>query len=167
MEAGDLAAVVVAVVSLAATAVCTVAAGALLRTMRELRAVLDTLRRETEPLVDDLRLTVDQAGSDLQRMEGILESAERITSTVDTASQLTYRALSPPLIKTMSFAAGVRRAGRRLRGRSPGDVVDAAVAPVAREARRTGEVEPALPVRRRRRGRHSTQPAHARTERRR
>lgn len=167
MEAGDLAAVVVAVVSLVATAVCTVAAGALLRTMRELREVLDTLRRETEPLVDDLRLTVDQAGSDLQRMEGILESAERITSTVDTASQLTYRALSPPLIKTMSFVAGVRRAGRRLRGHAPLDVVDAAAVPAARRARRPGDTDPALPVHRRRRGRRTIEAPHARKERRR
>ena len=157
MQAGDLAAVVVAVVSLVATAVLTIATMSLLRTMRELRTVLDTLRDQTAPLVADLRVTVDQAGADLQRVEGILDSAERITSTVDTASQLTYRAISPPLIKTMSLVAGVRRAGRRLRGAPAerGPVVDT-----------TAHLEPAG-HRRRARGRRAVEASHARKDRRR
>ena len=117
MDAGDLAAVVVTVVSLAATAFVTLTVVSLLRTMRDLRRVLDTLHDQTVPLVNELRATVDQAGVDLERVEGILDSAERITHTVDSASKLTYRALSPPLIKTMSAVSGLRRAGRRLRGR--------------------------------------------------
>ena len=117
MNAGDLAAVVVTIVSLGATALLTVAVLSLLRTMRELRGVLDTLHDQTMPLVNDLRVTVDQAGVDLERVEGILDSAERITHTVDSASKLTYRALSPPLIKTVSVMSGLRRAGRRLLGR--------------------------------------------------
>ena len=116
MSGADLAAVLVAAVSLVATAVITITVLALLRTMRELRGVLDALHEHTLPLVADLRGTIDQAGADLARVEGILDSAERISHTVDAASQLTYRAFSPPLIKTMSFLAGVRRAGRRLRG---------------------------------------------------
>lgn len=161
MQAGDLAAVLVAVVSLAATAVVTVAALSLLRTMRELRAVLDTLRRETEPVVAGLRLTVEQAEADLQRVEGILDSAERITTTVDTASRLTYRALSPPLIKTMSVVAGVRRAGRRLRGRTDRALVEATlVEPLPEpESRRRG--------RRSRRDRRAIGPSPRRPERRR
>jgi hypothetical protein len=158
MQAGDLAAVVVAIVSLAAVAMLTVATMSLLRTMRELRTVLDTLRDQTAPLIDDLRLTVDQAGADLERVEGILHSAERITSTVDSASQLTYRAISPPLIKTMSLVAGVRRAGRRLRGGPVSqrrEVVEAAV------------VTDAVAHRRRARGRRSIEPSHTRKDRRR
>lgn len=156
MQAGDLAAVVVAIVSLVATAVLTVATMSLLRTMRELRAVLDTLREQTTPLVDDLRITVDQAGADLQRVEGILQSAERITSTVDTASQLTYRAISPPIIKTMSLMAGVRRAGRRLRGGRVDervDVVDTTALPAP------------APHRGRNRRRRTIEPTHARKDR--
>lgn len=125
MGAGDLAAVVVAVVSLVATAALTVAVQSLVRTLRDLRTVLDTLHDQTLPLVADLRSTVDQAGADLERVEGILDSAARITSTVDSASQLTYRALSPPIIKTMSAMAGLKRAGRRLRGRDGRPVPEA------------------------------------------
>lgn len=134
MDAGDLAAVVVAIVSLVATAALTVAVAALVRTLRELRAVLDTLHDQTLPLVEDLRVAVDQAGADLERVEGIIDSAARITSTVDSASRLTYQALSPPLIKTVSMMAGLRRAGRRLRGgAAAATTVDAAPGVVARD----------------------------------
>ena len=145
MHAGDLAAIVVSVLSLVATALLTLAVGSLVRTMRELRGVLDTLHDQTLPLVADLRMTVDQAGADLERVEGILESAERITHTVDSASQLTYRALSPPLIKTMSLLAGLRRAGRQLRGHPT-------LEPVSEPASRDLA---AHTTRRRRRGRRS------------
>ncbi len=149
MPAGDLAAVVVAVLSLAATAVLTLAVGSLVRTMRELRGVLDTLHDQTLPLVADLRTTVDQAGADLERVEGIIESAERISHMVDSASQLTYRALSPPLIKTMSLVAGLRRAARQLRGRP---AFESASEPASRE--RAAHMN-----RRRRRGRRRRDPA--------
>jgi hypothetical protein len=125
MDATDLAAVLLAVTSLAAVAVLVVAAGALLRTMRELRQAVDVLRAETLPMVVDLRAAVAQAGTELERVEGILDTAERIGDTVDSASRLTFRALSPPLIRTISIMAGARRAGRRLRGRGSGTAIDA------------------------------------------
>jgi hypothetical protein len=160
MAAGDLAAVVVTIVSLVTTALLTVVVLALVRTLRELRGLLDTLHDQTLPLVDDLRCTVDQAGADLQRVEGILDSAARITSTVDSASQLTYRALSPPLIKTVSVMTGLRRAGRRLRGRvePQPDVVAGESNAVAHPAR--------TPPRRRGRDRRARRTTHS-TDRRR
>lgn len=118
MQATDLAALVVCIVSLVAIAGLTIAAGAIVRTMRELRGLLETLQSETLPLVSELRNTVDQAEVDLARVEGILSSAERISHTVDAASQLTYRAISPPIIRTMSLMAGLRSGGRRLLGRT-------------------------------------------------
>lgn len=117
MNATDLAAVLVAIVSLVAVAVLVLASLSLLRTMRELREVVDVLRTQTLPMVGDLRAAVSQAGNELERVEGILDTAERISDTMDSASRLTFRALSPPLIKTISFMAGARRAGWRLRGR--------------------------------------------------
>ncbi|HEV8297633.1 MAG TPA: hypothetical protein VGQ20_10055 [Acidimicrobiales bacterium] len=125
MSATDLAAVIVAVVSLGAVVVLVVAAGALVRTMRELREAVDLLRTQTLPMVVDLRAAVSQAGTELERVEGILDTAERISDTVDSASRLTFRALSPPLIKTISIMAGARRAGRRLRGKGAATPIDA------------------------------------------
>ena len=159
MNAGDLAAVVVTIVSLGATALLTIAVLSLLRTMRDLRVVLDTLHDQTVPLVHDLRITIDQAGVDLERVEGILDSAERITHTVDSASKLTYRALSPPLIKTVSLMSGLRRAGRRLRGRP----APAALRPAVRADAEPVDAEPTEDASHRplrsRRGRDRTAPS--------
>lgn len=135
MSASDLVAVLLAVVCLATTAALAFVTVACVRTMREMRAMLDSLRVETVPLMTDLRSTVQQAGSDLERVEGLLDRAETIAVTVDAASKLTYRALRPPLIRTMSLVSGVSRAGRRLKHRRPNDNV---IETIGRERRALG-----------------------------
>lgn len=102
MSATDLAAVGLALVCLAATVALVVATQSLVRTMKELRSVVDDLRNETLPMVGDLRAGVE-------RVDNVIATAERITDTVDAASRLTSRALTPPLIKTVSIMAGARR----------------------------------------------------------
>src|SRR5262249_55605132 len=82
-----------------------------------LRAVVEQLRTDAVPMVSDLRATVQQAGTDLERVESVLDKAETIATTVDAASRLTYRALRPPIVRTMAFMSGASRATRRLRGR--------------------------------------------------
>mgnify|MGYP001822684776 FL=1 len=123
MSAADLAAVVVTVVCLAVIAVLVVAVQALVRTIRELRTTVDELRGSTLPMVDDLHSTVTRAGDELERVDGFIDRAERSSTPVDVASRLTYRAMGPPLIKTMSFVAGAGRATRRVRsGRRRGAI---------------------------------------------
>ncbi|MFT6549420.1 MAG: hypothetical protein ACJA0A_000556 [Acidimicrobiales bacterium] len=119
MEAGDLAAVLVAVVCLAAIAILVVAVSSLVRTLRTLRETVDMLRSEAVPMVADLRRAVDHATAGLERVDDLLDTAEDISTTVDAASRLTYRALSPPLIGAASLAAGLGRFARRLRGGTP------------------------------------------------
>ena len=119
MEAGDLAAVLVAVVCLAAIGILVVAVSSLVRTLRTLRETVDMLRSEAVPMVADLRRAVDHATAGLERVDDLLDTAEDISTTVDAASRLTYRALSPPLIGAASLAAGLGRFARRLRGGTP------------------------------------------------
>ncbi len=119
MSASDLAAIAVTAVSLVMVAVMVVAIQSMVRTLRELRLTVEELRSSTLPMVDDLRFTVAKAGDELRRVDGIIDRAESITTTVDNASRLTYKAMAPPLIKTISLVAGAGRATRRLRwGRS-------------------------------------------------
>jgi len=115
MSAADLAAVVVTIVCLAVVVVMVVAVQSLVRTMRELRSTVDELRGATLPMVDDLHSTVSRAGDELERVDDLIGQAERISSTVDVASRLTYRAVAPPIIRTMSLVTGAGRARRRLR----------------------------------------------------
>ena len=103
------------VLCLATAALFVVLIRRMVRAVRELDALAESLRVETVPLVSDLRATVRQAGDDLDRVEAVLGKAETIATTVDAASRLTYRALRPPLVKTMAFMTGAGRATRRLR----------------------------------------------------
>ena len=116
MSAIDVAAVVAIVLCLAAAVVLAVMVRRMVRALRDLDALAESLRVEAVPLVSDLRATVRQAGVDLDRVEAVLGKAETIATTVDAASRLTYRALRPPLVKTMAFMSGAGRATRRLRG---------------------------------------------------
>jgi hypothetical protein len=118
MSAIDVAAVVAIVLCLAGALVFAIMVRRMVRALRDLDALAESLRVEAVPLVSDLRATVRQAGDDLDRVEAVLGKAETIATTVDAASRLTYRALRPPLVKTMAFMSGAGRATRRLRGKA-------------------------------------------------
>jgi len=106
--------VVVTIVCLAVVAVLVLAVQALVRTLRELRRTVDELRSATLPMVDDLHATVGKAGAELDRVDGVIDRAERITATMDVAGRLTYKAMAPPLIKTLALVRGVAGARYRL-----------------------------------------------------
>jgi hypothetical protein len=117
MSAGDLAAVIVAVVMVAAIVVIAVAASSLLRTLRELRATLEQVRIEAAPLMGELRETVSAAGAEVDRVEDLLDTAEAISATVDSASRLGYLAFRAPVIRVVAVGRGIGRGTSRLFGR--------------------------------------------------
>jgi hypothetical protein len=113
------AAVVAAAVSGAAAVITLVVAVVLARRSRELRRLVHQLEHETLPLLRDARVVVDQAATEMVRVGDVLESAEAVSATVDSASRLVYRAFSNPVVKALSFVSGARGASRRLVGRGP------------------------------------------------
>ena len=117
MNAGDVAAVVVAVAGAVLSVGLLFALASLTRTLRSVRLTVEELRRETVPLLGGLRTTIEQASTELNRVDGVLEKAESIGATLDSGSRLAYLAFSNPLIKLMALGAGTRRAARRLRRR--------------------------------------------------
>lgn len=118
MTAGDLAAVLVSVLCLAAVAALVITVTMLLGTLRALRDALATLHDEAFPLVEELRQTVEQAAGEVERVEHLVGTAEAISARVDGASRLATAALSKPVIKTVAVATGTSRAAKRLRNRS-------------------------------------------------
>jgi hypothetical protein len=117
MSAGDLAAVLVVVVAFAAFVVVLVAVQALVRSLRELRCSLDQLHDETLPLLEELRATVRDAGAEVERVDHLLDAAESISATVDSATRLSYLAFRAPLLKVVAFFKGIGRFVGRLFGR--------------------------------------------------
>lgn len=115
MSASDTAAVVVALTSGLALVVLVWAAVALTKSMRLLRQSIEEIRRESLPVVAELRSAVAQANGELERVDSLLGTAESISSTLDSASRLAYLAFSNPVIKVIAFASGTGRAARRFR----------------------------------------------------
>ena len=117
MSAGDLAAVLVSVVMVAAIVTLALAVQAMLRTLREVRSTLEALRGEAVPLMGELRTTVERAGAEVNRVDDLLETAESISATVDSASRLGYLAFRAPIIRVVALGKGITRGTRRLAGR--------------------------------------------------
>src|SRR5438874_13757165 len=87
LTAGDVAAIIVAVIAAVFVAIVCVALTSLTRTMRSLREAVDELRRETLPVVSRLQGTVSQATAELERVDGLIGTAESISVTLDSASR--------------------------------------------------------------------------------
>jgi hypothetical protein len=117
VAAGDVAAVAAVVVLLVAVVALLVVVRALMRSLRLLDVTVAELRRGTVPLVDDAQRALQRANAELERVDALLDTAQSVGATVDSASRLAYLAFSNPLIKTMAFASGTGRAFRRLRRR--------------------------------------------------
>jgi hypothetical protein len=120
MSAGDVLAVVAATVVTMLVAVLTATLIALTRTLRELRETATALKDDAIPLLEAARDAVCDAATEVDRVERLVMSAERLTGAVDGASRLAARTLRSPVVKAMAFGTGVSRATQRLReGETP------------------------------------------------
>jgi hypothetical protein len=115
MSATELAALIVAIASVVAVVLLALALTSITKTLRAVRDVVELLRTETVPVMNDLGDTVRNANVEIERLGGVLGTAESIGGTVDSASRLAYLAFSNPVIKTMAVASGTSRAARRFR----------------------------------------------------
>lgn len=127
MSGGDLAVIVVSVAAIACFGVMLAAVMIFARTVGELRdaiadvdAAIAELRGAALPqmgeMVGELRSTVVEAGAEIDRVDGLLGTAENISARVDSASRLGYLAFRAPLIRFVAFFEGLWRALRRLVG---------------------------------------------------
>jgi uncharacterized protein YoxC len=112
---GDVAVVTIAIVSVVAVAVLIAGVLALTRTLSAIRLSVEQLRQETLPVLEQLQVTVAKANGDLERLDGLLDTAQSVSNTVDSASRLAFLAIGNPVIKGIAAAAGVARATRSIR----------------------------------------------------
>lgn len=107
MSTSDVVAVVAATVVTILVVVLAVVLVALTRTMRDLRASLTVLQHDALELLDEARASVEEAATEIDRVERLLTSAERLGDA--------KRAIATPVVKAMAFGTGVSRAAQRLR----------------------------------------------------
>jgi hypothetical protein len=115
VSATEVAAIVVAAASVIGVVLLAIALATVTRTMRTVQEAVDLMRDETVPAMEELAATARNANSELQRVDILIDSAESISGTVDSASRLAYLAFSNPVIKAVAFGAGTSHALRRLR----------------------------------------------------
>ena len=120
MSAGDVLAIVAATVVTMLIAVLAATLIALTRTLRDLRDTANALHDEAIPLLEAASDAVVDAAVEVDRVERLVTSAERIGGAVDGASRLAARTLQSPVVKAMAFGTGVSRAAQKLRqGETP------------------------------------------------
>jgi uroporphyrinogen-III synthase len=86
------------------------------RATRELRGAAREFRRESGPLLDELRQAIRDADYELDRVDAIVSSAEAVSGRVDAASDLAYRTFTNPVVKALAVGTGTKRAVQRLKG---------------------------------------------------
>ncbi len=119
MTGGEWAVAVLGGVAAVLVVLLLVALRSLTRAARALHAAAQAIQQETVPLVVDLRDQVQATTGSVERMGLLIEAAESVATTADTASRLAYTALGSPVVKSMAFGTGVARGFRRLTARPP------------------------------------------------
>ncbi len=117
MSGGEWAVAVLGGVAAVLVVLLLVALRSLTRAARALHGAAQAIQRETVPLVLDLRDQVQATTGSVERMGLLIEAAESVASTADSASRLAYTALGSPVVKSMAFGTGVARGFRRLTAR--------------------------------------------------
>lgn len=86
------------------------------RLLESTKTLVDGLRDETVPLLRELRVTVKSVNQELERVDGLMETAGRMAKSAERIGGVVEQTISSPLIKIASFGAGASRAVRKLRG---------------------------------------------------
>ncbi|MUL42789.1 DUF948 domain-containing protein [Streptomonospora sp. PA3] len=109
LTAGDVAALIAAVVWTVLVAFMCVALVKLTRLLSETTKVVAEFGERVRPMLDDVAGTVERTGASLDRVEEITANVATATEDVSTVTALTRSVVAGPLVKAASFSYGVRR----------------------------------------------------------
>ena len=88
----------------------------LFRVLESTKTLIDGIRDETVPLLGEVKVTVVSVNKELDRVDGIMESAGKMAKSAERLTAVVEQTVSSPLIKVVAFAAGASRTLRRFRG---------------------------------------------------
>jgi hypothetical protein len=100
----------VALVVLGLVVACIVVMANLFRVLTATKDLIDGVTKETVPLLGEVGTTVTLVNQELGRVDGILATAEQITSTTGNLVNVVSGTISSPLVKLSAFAWGLRKA---------------------------------------------------------
>lgn len=79
---------------------------------------VDDMRHEAVPLLTEIRTSVKNVNRELDRADGLLESAGNIAKSAERLSSLIEDTISSPLVKIVAMSAGASKAFKSLFGGS-------------------------------------------------
>ena len=89
------------------------------RVLESTKMTIDSMREETVPLLREVRTSVEKANREIDRVDTMLESTVQIVGRVEKLSGLVEEAAASPLVKVISFGAGLRKGvGKAKRGKA-------------------------------------------------
>jgi hypothetical protein len=79
------------------------------RVLESTKMMIDTVREETVPLLREVKVSVE-------RTNVMLEHTATVTARVERLSGLVEQAAASPLVKIVSFGAGISKAAKKFKG---------------------------------------------------
>jgi len=86
------------------------------RVLESTRMTIDAFRQETVPLLREVKTSVEKANREIDRVDTLLVSSNEILGRVEKVTALVQEAASSPLVKVISFGAGLRKGVGRAKG---------------------------------------------------
>jgi uncharacterized protein YoxC len=111
----DWAVVVLALSAAAVMFVLAVVISNLYRVVTSLKDLVDGITSETVPLIGEVGTTVRTVNKELERVDSIVGSVQRVASNVESISDTVQATVTSPLVKALAFFAGARRAGKKFK----------------------------------------------------
>ena len=89
------------------------------RVLESTKMTIDAMREETVPLLREVKTSVEKMNREIDRVDTMLESTGQIVGRVEKLSGLIEEAAASPLVKVISFGAGLRKGvGKAKRGKA-------------------------------------------------
>jgi uncharacterized protein YoxC len=115
MTWGQAAALIAALAFVALVAFLAVVLAKVAGILGEVQMTLNDVRKETMPLLKEVRTTVVTLNVEMDRVDGIMASAESAAASVSNVAKLVTAATANPIIKGMALLTGAGVSLRSLR----------------------------------------------------
>ena len=115
MTWGQAAALIAALAFVALVAFLAVVLAKIAGILGEVQMTLNDVRKETMPLLKEVRTTVVTLNVEMDRVDGIMASAESAAASVSNVAKLVTAATANPIIKGMALLTGASVSLRSLR----------------------------------------------------